>query len=46
MKYVQTIWQINPAQSTVHRESWLGFLVATVEADFPISCSFLGSVIS
>ena len=41
MKYVQTIWQITSAPSAVHRESWLEFLVATIETDFPISCSFV-----
>ena len=41
MKYVQTIWQINPAQPSVHRGSWMGNLIATMEAEFPISCSFV-----
>jgi hypothetical protein len=41
MKYVQTIWQITSAPSAVHRESWLEFLIATIETDFPISCSFV-----
>ena len=41
MKYVQTIWRINPSRCTADRESWLESLVATVEADFPISCSFV-----
>ena len=41
MKYVQTIWRINPAQSAADRESWLGSLVATMETEFPISCSFV-----
>ena len=41
MKYVQTIWRINSAQSTADRESWLGSLVATIETEFPISCSFV-----
>jgi hypothetical protein len=41
MKYIQTIWRTTSAPSAVHRESWLEFLVATVEADFPISCSFV-----
>ena len=41
MKYVQTLWRINPTQSVVHQDSWLGSLVTTVEADFPISCSFV-----
>jgi hypothetical protein len=41
MKHIQTLWQITPAQSTADRDSWLGSLVATVEADFSISCSFV-----
>jgi hypothetical protein len=41
MKYVQTIWRIDSTQSAADRESWLGSLVATVEAEFPISCSFI-----
>ena len=41
MKYVQTIWQINPPQPSVHRGSWMGNLIATMEAKFPISCSFV-----
>jgi hypothetical protein len=41
MKYVQTIWQINPAQPAVHRGSWMGNLITTLEAKFPISCSFV-----
>jgi hypothetical protein len=41
MKYVQTIWRIISAPSAVHRESWLGSLVATIETEFPISCSFV-----
>jgi hypothetical protein len=41
MKYVQTIWQINPLQPSVHRGSWMGNLIATMEAKFPISCSFV-----
>jgi hypothetical protein len=41
MKYVQTIWRTNPTQSAVDRESWIGSLIATIEAEFPISCSFV-----
>lgn len=41
MKYVQTIWRLNSSRCTADREAWLEFLVATVEADFPISCSFV-----
>ena len=41
MKYVQTIWQINPAQPAVHQGSWVGSLIATMEAKFPISCSYV-----
>jgi hypothetical protein len=41
MKYVQTIWRMDSTQSAAERESWLGSLVATVEAEFPISCSFI-----
>jgi hypothetical protein len=41
MKYVQTLWRINPTQSAVDRESWIGSLIATIEAEFPISCSFV-----
>ena len=41
MKYVQTIWRMDSTQSAAERESWLGSLVATVEAHFPVSCSFV-----
>jgi hypothetical protein len=41
MKYVQTIWRMNPTQSAVGRQSWLGSLVAEIETDFPVSCSFV-----
>ena len=41
MKYVQTIWRLNSARSTADRESWLGSLAATIETEFPISCSFV-----
>ena len=41
MKYVQSIWRINPAQVSVHRGSWMGSLIATMETEFPISCSFV-----
>jgi hypothetical protein len=41
MKYIQTIWRMSSAQSAADRDSWMGFLVATVEADFSISCSFV-----
>ena len=41
MKHIQTTWRITSAQSPVHRESCLGFLVAEIETDFPISCSFV-----
>jgi hypothetical protein len=41
MKHIQTIWRLNPVQPAEDRESWLGSLVAAVEADFPISCSFV-----
>src|SRR5215218_5180582 len=41
MKYVQSIWRINPAQVTVHRGSWMGSLIATTETEFPVSCSFV-----
>jgi hypothetical protein len=41
MKHVHTIWRINPAHPTVHRESWIGSLIVTLEAGFPISCSFV-----
>jgi hypothetical protein len=41
MKYVQTIWRMNPTQSVVGRQSWLGSLVAEIETDFPVSCSFV-----
>jgi hypothetical protein len=41
MKYVQTIWRMASTQSAAERESWLGSLVATLEANFSISCSFV-----
>jgi hypothetical protein len=41
MKYVQTLWRINPTQSALDRESWIGSLISTIEAEFPISCSFV-----
>ena len=41
MKYVQTICKIDPARCTADRESWLGSLAATIETEFPISCSFV-----
>ena len=41
MKHVQTLWRINPTLSAVDRESWMGNLIATMEAKFPISCSFV-----
>jgi hypothetical protein len=41
MKHIQTIWRLNPVQSAADRESWLGSLVAAVEADFSICCSFV-----
>jgi hypothetical protein len=42
MKCVQSIWRISPVQVTVHRESWMRSLIATMETEFPISCSFVG----
>jgi hypothetical protein len=41
MKYIQTIWRTTSAPSAVYRESWLGSLVATIETEFPIFCSFV-----
>lgn len=41
MKYVQTIWQTNPAQAAVHQGSWMGSLIATMETKFPISFSLV-----
>jgi hypothetical protein len=41
MKCMQTIWQINPAQPRLNRGSWMGSLIATMEAKFPISCSYV-----
>ena len=41
MKYVQTIWRLNPEPASMHQECWAGSLVATMEAGVPISCSFV-----
>jgi hypothetical protein len=41
MQYVQTIWRMNSAEPAMNRKCWLGSLVATVEAEFPISCSYV-----
>ena len=41
MKHMHTIWRTNPEHPTVHRESWMGSLIVTLEAGFPISCSFV-----
>src|SRR4051794_6741447 len=41
MKYVQTIWRMNSAEPETNRKSWLGSLITEMEADFPISCSFV-----
>jgi hypothetical protein len=41
MKNVQTIWRLNPGSTSIPQEGWMGSLVATMEAEFPISCSFV-----
>ena len=41
MKYIQTICRMSTSQSTADRESCLGSLVADMETDFSISCSFV-----
>ena len=41
MKDVQTIWRLNPASASMQQGCWMGSLVATMEAEFPISCSFV-----
>jgi hypothetical protein len=41
MKNVQTIWRLNAGSASMQQGGWMGSLVATVEADFPISCSFV-----
>jgi hypothetical protein len=41
MKYIQTIWRMSTSQSTADRESCLGSLLADMETDFSISCSFV-----
>jgi hypothetical protein len=41
MNHIQTIWRMNSAEPATNRERWLGSLVAEMEADFAISCSFL-----
>jgi hypothetical protein len=41
MKHIQTIWWITSEQSEMNRESWIGILVATMETEFSVSCSFV-----
>lgn len=41
MKIVQTIWRLDPGSASIPQGGWIGSFVATVEADFPISCSFV-----
>ncbi|WP_158044926.1 hypothetical protein [Skermanella pratensis] len=41
MNDVQTIWRLNPKPSSMQQGCWMGSLVATMEAGFPISCSFV-----
>jgi hypothetical protein len=41
MKNVQTIWRFNPETVSMRRGCWMGSLVATMEAEFPISGSFV-----
>jgi len=39
MKDVQTIWRLNPGSASIPQGCWMGSLVATMETEFPISCS-------
>jgi hypothetical protein len=41
MKNVQTIWSLNLGSASIPQRGWMGSLVATMEAEFPISCSFV-----
>jgi hypothetical protein len=41
MKDVQTIWRLNPGSAPVPQGGWLGSLIATMETEFSISCSFV-----
>jgi hypothetical protein len=41
MKDVQTIWRLDPGSASIPQGCWMGSLVATMEAEFPISCSFV-----
>ena len=41
MKDVQTIWRLNPGSTSIRQGDQIRSLIATVEADFPISCSFV-----
>jgi hypothetical protein len=41
MKNVQTIWRLNPGSTSIRQGDQIRSLIATVEADFPISCSFV-----
>jgi hypothetical protein len=41
MKNMQTIWRLNPGSASMQQGCWIGSLVATMKAEFSISCSFV-----